>query len=115
MPGQEWDIFFSFAEGRNPDADFVEAEVKVLTELSAGGFFFEVGIGGGDDLHVDLFCGGASDRIEFLVLDDLQDLCLESGVHVSDFVEEDNALVGEGETSGFCGGSAGKGAFFVAE
>src|SRR5205085_1266490 len=57
----------------------------------------------------------AADAVVLLVLEDLEELGLQRGVHLADLVEEDGPLVGELELARLLAGGAGEGAPLVAE
>ena len=60
-------------------------------------------------------CSRAAEPLELALLQNAQKFYLRGGGDVSDFVEEQRALVGQLEFAGLTGGGAGEGAFFVAE
>ena len=97
---QRGNIFFVFAQRRNVDGDHIQAIVQILAERA----FFERGaqiaIRGGDQTHVDFERFGAAEALEFAFLQDAQQLHLNRGRNVADFVEEKRAFVGEFKFSG---------------
>ena len=113
--GERRNVFLVLAQRRNIDGDHVEAVVEILAERA----FFErgaqVAVGGGDqaDIHFERF--RAAEPLEFALLQDAQQLHLDGGRHVADFVEEQRAFVGQLEFSGLARSGAGEGALLVAE
>ena len=54
MADEQRDVFFAGRQGGDPDADFIEPEIEVVAEAAFFGLGFEVRVGGGQDLHVDV-------------------------------------------------------------
>ena len=108
-------ILFSFAEGRHAQRDDIEPVVEVLAEEVFGDGLFEILVSGRDDADVDFDGVSASEPLEFLVLEYLQQLGLQLQLHVADLVEQDGAAIGEFEHAGFLLEGTRKGAPFIAE
>src|SRR6202023_3247022 len=56
--------------------------------------FSQVGIGGGNDSHVDMHRFGTSQPLEFVLLQCAQELGLQRDWHIGDLVQEQGASVG---------------------
>ena len=97
------------------DFQHVQAEVQVAAELALGDVFFQIAIGGGDDADVDLDRLGAADALERMPFEHAEELGLNRGAHLADFVEHERALVGLLELADLALGGAGEGALLVAE
>src|SRR5207245_2147745 len=93
--------------------------VQTVIEIAAEGFpgdeAGEVLVGGGDQAHVHAHRARAADALEFLLLEDAQELRLELERDVANLVEEERAFIGELEAADFLGDGAREGAAFVAE
>ena len=81
------------------DGDDIEAEEEVLAEFLALDAFFQPAVGGGDDAHIHFDGAVAADPFEFPFLEDAQQLGLDLGRDLADFVEQDGAAVGQLETA----------------
>ncbi len=66
--GEEGDVLFALAQGRDVEGDDVEAVEEVLAEVAAGDLLFEVFVGSGDDADVDVCGGGGADGVEALLV-----------------------------------------------
>src|SRR3984957_2748321 len=115
IAGEERDIFFALAQGRDEKRNHVEAVEKIFAKISPGDFFFEIFVGGGDHADID---GGqffAADRSEALFFERAQNLGLRLQAHVSDFVEKERTSAGLLEFTFFVGGCARERSFVVTE
>ena len=103
------------AQGRNVDWNNVEA----IVEIFAKRLFFkrgaQVAVRGSEESDVDFDGARAAKALELAFLQDAQELHLYGRWHVSNFVEEKRAFIGEFEFSWLAGGGAGERSFFVAE
>jgi hypothetical protein len=112
---EERDIFAAGAEGRQLQADDVEAVEEVFAEAALADGVLQVDVGGGDDADVDLDLLHAAEMHEAAVLEDAQNLGLHVHAHGADLVEEESTAVGDFEETLFCGDGGGEGTFDVAE
>ena len=112
---EQGNVFGALAEGRDADGEDVEAVVEVAAELAIGHHCGEIAIGGGDDACIDADGAVAAEAFEFLLLEDAEELGLQLGRDVADFIEENGAAVGEFESADLLGNGAGEGSFLVAE
>ena len=97
MVGEQWNVVAPSAKRGDPDDDHVQAVVEVFAEGASRDLVFEVGVGGGDDPHVD---GGrlvGTNAFDFAFLQGAQELPVALAKRTADFVEEDRALVGRFE------------------
>ena len=97
------------------DFQHAEAEVEVAAESALGHVAFQVAVGGGDHPHVDLDRFAAADALEGMPFQHAEELGLESGTHLADFIEHQRALVGGLELADLALRGAGEGAPLVAE
>ena len=112
---QQRDVLLAVAQGRNLQAEDVEAEVEVAAEGAVGDRRLQIAIGGGQDADVDVHALGAAHRTDFLFLDGAQQLGLQVDGQFADLVEKHGAAVGDGEQSFLGANRAGEGAAHVAE
>ncbi len=115
MLDQQGDILAALAQGRQGDADDVEAVEEILAESAAADLVFQILVGGGDQAHIDLDVAGAAHPAEFALLQHAQQLDLHHRRQFADFIEKQGAAVGDLEEAGLLLDGAGEGAFFVAE
>src|SRR4029077_5254806 len=80
-----------------------------------GNEFSKILMRGNDDAHIHALRAIAAEALEFLFLQDPQQLGLQLHRQVADFVEEPRAAIGKLEAAGFLTEAAGEGAAFVAE
>ena len=92
-PVEVGDLVAALPERRHRDLDHLEPVVQVLAELAAQHHPFEIAIGGGHDADVGVDRLVAPELGELRVLEDVQQLGLERGLHLADLVEEDRARV----------------------
>ena len=107
---ERWDLLAPLPQRRHVDADDVQTEEQILPELPGGHRIFEVPIGRGDNPHVDLDISVTAEPGELAILQDMQQLGLQRGRHLADFVQEDGAVVGELELAWLCLQGAAEGA-----
>ena len=94
MPHQQRDILAPIAQGRQVDANDVKAVEEVLAKTALSDEGFQILVGGGDDAHIHLDRGEATDTIELAVGQDPQQAGLEFRRHVADLIEEEGAAIG---------------------
>src|SRR5262249_4967134 len=92
---------FSLAKRRNHKVDDIESVVQILAEHPLMNLFLQVAVGRADHSHVDLNRLLATDPLEFVVLQDLEEFGLESHIHISNFVEEDRPALSHLKYSSF--------------
>ena len=81
-------VFDSFTQGRQRDRKYVQAIVKVAAKLIAFYHSFEVPVGRRDDPHIDAMGLSTSETLEFLFLQDAQQLWLQEEWYVANFVKK---------------------------
>ncbi len=96
-------------------AMIAKAVIKVLAEVPFADGLFQIAIGGGDHAYVDLHVAHAADAPDDLVLEHAQQLGLQQGRELSNFVEEERAAIGRFEQTLLHCLRVGEGASFVAE
>src|SRR5581483_2594814 len=100
---------------RHADAHHVEPVIKVFPEGLGPDHFLDVLVGRGNDADVDPNGVGASDALDFALLEHAQDFGLGGQGHVADFVEKYRAAVALLEFANALAGGAGERTFLVAE
>ena len=112
---EERDVLGAIAERREMDGEDVESVVEILAEGLFLDRFQQVAVGGGDDADIDPDRRLAADAVEFMLLQDVEQLGLDLGREFADLIEEDGAAVGELEAADAPGDGAREGPLLVAE
>ena len=115
MIDERRDLFAPLAQRRQPQADDVEAVEEVLAEASLGDQRLEVGVGGGDDAHVDLDRLRLAEAVHFVRLEEAEQLGLQVEADLGDLVEEQRAAGGGADDAVERRFGAGEGPLAVAE
>ena len=103
------------AQRRQMDVENVQAEIEVLAQMPIGDGLFGIFVGGGDHADVHGRFHFAAEAADFVVFQNAQQLGLRGRGHFADFIEQQRAAVGQFEAADAAFGSAGEGAFLVAE
>src|SRR5579863_4983669 len=93
MAGEQGNVAVALAQGREHDANDIQAEPEILAEFSVEDHFLNVAIGGGEHAHVDLAPARGAERADFALLKKSEQLELEIEFDVADFVEKNGAVV----------------------
>ena len=112
---QQRDVAGTFPQRRHVDGDHIQTVEEVFAEGALLDLAGQRLVGGRDDAHVDLAVFGVAHAAELAVLQHAQQLGLDGGGNVGDFVEEEGAAVGDFEQALLVGDRAGEGAALVAE
>src|SRR5262249_11149881 len=110
---QEGDVFPALPQRRQQDRENIEAVVEVASKLSLLYHLQQVSVGGGHQPHVYSLRAFASQGLEFLVLENPQQLGLQGKRDVAHLVEEKRPGVRQLESAQFLGDGAGEGALLV--
>ena len=81
-------------QGRDDDGQHVQPEEEIGAEVVFLDFLLEIPVGGRNHPDIDADIRRAADALEALFLEESQQLRLQRGRHLADFVEEDRAAVG---------------------
>ena len=109
------DFLAPLAQRRDPDLDHVEPVVEVFAELVRAHRGFEVAVRRCDEPHIGPNDFLAADARELAVLQDVEQLGLQTQRHFTDLVEQQRSAVGRLELAGFLPIRAGERAFLVTE
>jgi hypothetical protein len=112
---QEADVLAAAAERRHGDRHDVRSVVEVLAESLGRHRALEVGIGGGDDPHVQTDPPGAAHALDLPLLKHAQELGLQFPLEGADLVEEQGSGLRELEPPELFLKRAGEGAALVTE
>jgi hypothetical protein len=115
MQDQRRDILGPLSQRWDQDGKDVEAIEQILAEVAGSDLLFQIAVGGGDEAQVDADGAGSSHALELQILEDPQELRLQLGRDLSDFVEEDRPLIGELEAAHPLGDGSGEGPLLVSE
>ena len=113
--GQDQDVAGPFAQGRQAQIDHVQAVEQVFAEGPVLDRLGQVAVGGGQDADVHADGLGAADPVDLALLNGPQQLGLQAGVHLRDFVQQQGAAIGLLELADAAGQRAGEGALLVTE
>ena len=113
--GKKLDVFDALAEWGDVDADDVEAVEEVFAEGFFGDLFLEILVCGADDPDIGAESLVAAHAGELAFLKDPEDFALDLKGHLSDFVEEEGALVALFKAADTLAGSTGERTLLVAE
>ena len=113
--GQQGDVLGPFPQGGHDDLQHAQAEIEVAAETPFGHVLLQVAIGGGDHADIDVDRLAAADALEGMPFQHAEELGLDAGAHLADFVEHEGALVGGLELADLPLRGPGEGAALVAE
>lgn len=92
-----------------------ETLIEIIAECAGEDHFPEIPMGGGNDADVHFHRAIRSDRFNFTLVEDTQQLRLGGKRQLADFIKEQNTSVGGFEFPFVVGGSAREGPFLVTE
>jgi hypothetical protein len=115
MGNEQGDVVEAFAQGRDVEADNVDAVEEILAEEAGGDARGQIAMGGGDEAYVYPPAPIAADRSHLTVLEYAEELCLHRERQLRDFIEKERPSVRPFEEARAIRGRAGKGATDVAE
>src|SRR5579864_1518383 len=115
MFGESNDIFWSFAQRRNPQLELAEAVKQILAEAALAYCSLEVLVGCGDNTDVNLDLAMSTQTVERLSIKHAQqlDLCLQ--LQFPDLIEEKRASIGKFKQPQLRSIGGAKSARFIAE
>ena len=96
---ERWDIAAAFTQRRDFNRENTQAIEKVLPEMASVDVLLQVAIARSDDTNIDLARACVADALQFLLLQNPQQLCLHCERHFGDFVKEECATVGQFEAA----------------
>src|ERR1700685_965163 len=115
MFGKGNDIFRTFAQRRHAQLKLAKTMKEILTEAPGQNGSIEILIGSSHDAHIDGDFAVSAEPIERMTVQNTQQFYLSLKLQLSNFIEEECALVGELEESGLRRIGPGKRAFLVSE
>src|SRR5690554_481049 len=93
MTRQSSDILASLTQRWDMDAYHIEAMEQIVAEQMLGNLLLKVLVGGGNDAHIDLDRGGATDPIELAIGQNTQQPGLGVGRHIANFIQKQCATM----------------------
>src|SRR5216684_8303 len=99
VPEQQRDFCGALAEGWHVYRKHVQTVVKILAELPGFHRLLHIHIGGGKHAHIHINRVPSAQTRVLMILQYVQQLCLQVRAHLCNFVQEDRALVGHFEFS----------------
>ena len=115
MMRQSANILGAFTQSGNAQIDDIQAIKKVFAEGAMLDRFGQIAVGGGDDADIHLDRLGAADPVNLALLNCTQQLGLQAGIHLADFVQQQRTAIGFFKFADAPGDGAGEGAFLMAE
>src|SRR5262245_32800196 len=115
MHRQKLNVVFAFAERRDPDIDDVEPVEQVLPESLFLHFFLQVLVGRGENPNIGVDGPGSTEALELLILKNAQQLHLNSGRDLADFIQEKCSPMSQFEPTFLTSVRAGERTFFMPE
>src|ERR1700680_4076388 len=115
MLGQRGDVFGMFAQRWNGNGNNVEAVKQIGPKGLLARTFLQIFIGGGEKPHVNFDRASSADAHEFSFLQNAQQLGLQDGRKLANFIEKNRAAFGNFQKSLFLSNGTGEGALFVAK
>lgn len=112
---QERDILAAVAEGGDLDIDDVDAVVEVFAKCTGLDEVAEALVAGRDDANICLDGFDGPEGLEDPLLQDAEEPGLHGGGDIADFVEEEGASFGKGESAGLVLSGVGEGPGLVAK
>src|SRR6202035_459555 len=106
---------FPFAQGRQINREDIQPVVQIFAEFTILSHSLQVLVGRSDNANIDSRCARAADCLELALLEHTEELRLKFKRHVSNFIEEQSATIGQREPADMRIDSARKGSAFVSE
>src|SRR5690606_11104984 len=94
VPGQQQDVAAALVKSWDLDGDDSQAEEQVPAEFALPDHLFQIAVGCADDPQVDLALLDRAHPAYGSVLKQLEQLCLQSQIHLFDLAEEQCAAIG---------------------
>src|SRR5215469_8302626 len=95
MVEQQGNLIFAFSQRWDADGEPAQPVVEVFAQRLRGKGLLNIDVRCGNDAYIRLGRSAASQAREAFVLQKVQQLSLQSGWHLSDFVKEDSAPLAE--------------------
>jgi hypothetical protein len=115
VPDKLGDILRAFAEWRDLNGKYIQAIVKVATELPAPDHLHQIAMCGCYQPNINLMRAGAAEALKLSFLENPQQLGLQGEGKIADFIEKQCPRVGHFKPSNALRESAGEGTLFVAK
>lgn len=90
---QDQDVHAALAKRRQMQRNNVQAIVQILTKTPGSDLAFQISVGGGHDADIYLLAARASHALDFLFLQNPQNLDLQTQIHLADFIKKNGAAV----------------------
>ena len=99
MLDQQRDVVLAFAQRRQMNVEYVQAEIEILAQLALCYSLLGLLIRRGKHAHVHRRFHLAAEPAHFMVLQHAEQLCLRRRRHLADFIEKQRAAVGHFKTA----------------
>src|SRR5580704_2766278 len=97
------------------EGKYIEAIEQILAKSIFEHGLFQISVRGSYNADLNMHGLPAAETPEFLVLQNLQQLGLETQIHVADFIQEERAAVGQLENTRLALIGSGESAAFIAK
>src|SRR2546422_8406217 len=115
VANEQGDVFRTVPQGRHDNRKHVEAVIEIAAKLFVGDQLGEIPVCGGHQANIHADGPRAPQPLEFLLLQNTNELGLQLKRDITDLVKEQRALVGQLQPADHLGDSAGERASVMAE
>ena len=115
MPHQQFNILLPPAQRRQRNRNYIQTVKQVLTKTPIFHHLFQIFVRGRDDPNINSDIFGTADALKLLFFDKTQQLDLKRLARVTDFVEQDRAVIGQLKNTAFPPFCIGESPHFVTE
>ena len=98
--GEHGNVFAALAKRRQREGNDIEPVIEIAAKITALDHSGEGNVGGGDDPNIDMDGVRFSEPFDLALLKSAQEFGLQMQRHLSDFVQQNGAAIGELELSG---------------
>src|ERR1700758_3158388 len=101
MPEQERNFRGPLPKGRNVNRKYIQSIVEILAQAAGFHGLLNLTVGRGEHSHVNANHVAPAEPRVLMVLKNMQELRLQMGTHLSDFVQKNRALIRQFEFARF--------------
>src|ERR1700733_13651268 len=112
---EQRNIFWTFAQGWDPDREHVQAIVQIAAELAVLHHFLQIAIGCRHQPHIDSLGSVVTQPFKLTFLQSAEQLGLDLDGNVSHLVQEERALISQLQPSNLLSNRACEGASFMSK
>src|SRR5262249_45857763 len=112
---ESWNVVATIAECRHLDGDYIQTEIKILTEPARLDFRRQIFMCGADESNIDRHSFVCAQTLNDSFFQYAKHFRLRSCVHIADLIQKQRPTVGLFELPFSTSGRAGECSFFVTE